>query len=569
MQAFRGVAKQHIAAMKGDDWVMKEARTDTAGVLHDGISAELTAFEDRFDYDAESTLARAVELEAAAEELGDVALQLRARLLQAAMWRRSGDLAESVRACWQVNGWAAEHDHRALLSRSYVQLSACYQSLGDAAAVLEYAVCAASALDDSTPPRARAACLMRLGDALVMGRSFEAARERYGQAERIAVASADVDLRIVILNNLAVAEQSAGDVTGSWRTIERLREVAAAAGQQLQPDMLDTIAWTEIALGRYADAERTARQSIEQQDPASVLQDAASHAEYRLTLAVAQRHRGAVDEAQDSLDACIALCDERGLAAVRVRAIEEQAELYAAAGDPDLAFTTYKQFHAAYVDLLSTQREAQARTRQVMFEVAEARQEAEQFREQARLDPLTGLRNRRYVDEQLPLVLEQAGRTGAPVTVAVLDLDHFKRINDTCSHDIGDQVLVAFAGLLVDAAQASAVHADTTTVAGFAARLGGEEFLLVITDVAPADAVCRLDDLRQAVADHPWHAITGDVPVTVSIGVTVAQPDSTQNSLLDRADASLYTAKNDGRNRLCLDPQATVVERRRYRENRP
>jgi diguanylate cyclase (GGDEF)-like protein len=525
------------------------SRAATVDLRPDGIRAALERFEDRFDYEAESALAEVRQLQAAATAVGDPALVMRARLVQATIRRRGGDLAASMRTCWEVNGWATEHGDRTLLSRSYVQLSAGYQSLGDAAAVLEYAVCAADLLDDSTPTRAHAAGLMRLGDALVMNGSFDAARTRYRQAERTAAAGADVDLRIVILNNLAVADQAAGDVHRSWAAIELLREVAADAGQPLEPDMLDTIAWTEIALGRYADAELTARLSIERHRPTSALQDAASPAEYRLTLAVAQRHRGALTEAQVSLDACIALCDARDLAAVRVRALQEQAEVYAAGGDPGRAFHTHKEFHAAYEHLQSTQREAQARTRQVMFEVAEARQEAERFREQARRDPLTGLRNRRYVDEHLPALLTSMRRTGPPVTVAILDLDHFKRVNDTCSHEVGDQVLVAVAGLL-----AAAAGEATGPGSGFAARLGGEEFLLVITDVAASEAVRRLETLRRTVAEHPWGPVTGTLAVTVSVGVAVAGAGSTRNALLERADACLYVAKRRGRNQVMLDP---------------
>ena len=79
-----------------------------------------------------------------------------------------------------------------------------------------------------------------------------------------------------------------------------------------------------------------------------------------------------------------------------------------------------------------------------MFETAEAREEAEHFREQARRDPLTGLRNRRYVDEELPALIAAGGE----LTVAIVDLDHFKWVNDRLSHDVGDQVLVLVAKLL-------------------------------------------------------------------------------------------------------------------------
>ena len=152
-----------------------------------------------------------------------------------------------------------------------------------------------------------------------------------------------------------------------------------------------------------------------------------------------------------------------------VRVHQEQAELHAARGEFAAAFAVHKVFFAAYNDLHSEQREAQARTRQAMFETAEARQEAERFREQARRDPLTGLRNRRYVDEQLPGLID----ADPELTVAIVDLDRFKRVNDLLSHDVGDQVLVLVAKLLET--ELAAVSPD-----GFVARMGGEEFLMVL-----------------------------------------------------------------------------------------
>jgi len=229
---------------------------------------------------------------------------------------------------------------------------------------------------------------------------------------------------------------------------------------------------------------------------------------------------------------------------VLVRVHQEQAELHAARGEFAEAFAVHKIFFSAHNALHSTQREAQARTRQAMFETTEARQEAERFREQARRDPLTGLPNRRYVDEHLPALIARPG----PLWVAVLDLDHFKQINDRCSHEAGDRVLIAVAGLL-----AAAVAAAGEGTASFAARLGGEEFLLVL-DLPDGAAVACLERVRQAVADHDWMPVTGGMPVTVSIGASAATPDATQATLLARADRRLYDAKRTGRDRVCLTP---------------
>jgi diguanylate cyclase (GGDEF)-like protein len=176
-----------------------------------------------------------------------------------------------------------------------------------------------------------------------------------------------------------------------------------------------------------------------------------------------------------------------------------------------------------------------------MFETTEARQEAERFREQARRDPLTGLRNRRFLDEELPELIA----AGGPLTVAIVDLDHFKRVNDQLSHDVGDQVLVQVAKLLET--ELAAVSPD-----GFVARMGGEEFLLVLPGTEVADATAHLDGVRRAIRCFDWAELTRGVPVTVSIGMAGLQdlPTPTQASLLSTADRHLYVAKHAGRDRV-------------------
>jgi diguanylate cyclase (GGDEF)-like protein len=219
--------------------------------------------------------------------------------------------------------------------------------------------------------------------------------------------------------------------------------------------------------------------------------------------------------------------------------------LYAAGGDFARAFETHKEFFAELEKLRSVQREAQARNRHALFETAEARQEAERFREQARRDPLTGLRNRRYVDEHLPSLMADASATGEPLAVAIVDLDHFKRINDTLSHEVGDQVLRAVAKLL---------EAELATFApsGFAARLGGEEFLVALPGVGLAEAAGHLEDLRITIRSHGWDELTRGLPVTVSIGVAASNKTAVtgQLALLSAADRNLYAAKDGGRDRV-------------------
>jgi diguanylate cyclase (GGDEF)-like protein len=361
-----------------------------------------------------------------------------------------------------------------------------------------------------------------------------------------------------MLNNYAYTEFQIGDHQRAQEVAERLQALATEHGFELDPAVLDTIGAIEIENGRFAEAEQTLLECIRRHGDGRH-EDADALAEYLLTLARAQRGLGATDRAQVSLDASRALCVERELGDVLVRVHQEQAELHAVRGEFAEAFAAHKLFFGAYHKLHSLQREAQARTRQAMFETVEARQEAERFREQARRDPLTGLRNRRYVDEQLPRMIED----DPALTLAIVDLDHFKRVNDLLSHDVGDQVLVQVAKLLET--ELAAVCPD-----GFAARMGGEEFLIVLPGTSVVMATRRLDGIRRAVSCFDWTEITHGVPVTVSIGVAgrAEAAVATQPALLSTADRNLYAAKHGGRDQV-VSSVTGAVRQRTIRDSAP
>ncbi|MFP4438742.1 MAG: diguanylate cyclase [Chloroflexaceae bacterium] len=168
----------------------------------------------------------------------------------------------------------------------------------------------------------------------------------------------------------------------------------------------------------------------------------------------------------------------------------------------------------------------------------------ENLREQAIRDPLTGLFNRRFLNETLIQTLSHARRYQRSMAIYLLDLDHFKYINDTYGHDAGDAVLRAVGSLLRTGLRSG----DT------ACRFGGEELLVVLPEITEEDAIIRADMLRQAISALDIEHGNSLLPaVTVSIGVAVF-PDhgSTHDALLTAADRALYRAKAAGRNRVCV-----------------
>ncbi|QLP97895.1 MAG: PleD family two-component system response regulator [Rhodoblastus sp.] len=164
--------------------------------------------------------------------------------------------------------------------------------------------------------------------------------------------------------------------------------------------------------------------------------------------------------------------------------------------------------------------------------------------EAAIVDPLTGVNNRRYLDSHLAAMLAQASAQRKPVSVMLLDIDHFKRVNDTHGHEAGDAVLRGFAARVKSAIRG----------ADLVARMGGEEFLVAMPDT-PLDVALKVAErLREAVAATSF-AVRDDltIPVTVSVGVATRQDGADADELLRRADRALYRSKSDGRNRVSAE----------------
>jgi diguanylate cyclase (GGDEF)-like protein len=160
--------------------------------------------------------------------------------------------------------------------------------------------------------------------------------------------------------------------------------------------------------------------------------------------------------------------------------------------------------------------------------------------ELAELDELTGSFNRRCIMRLLDDEVIRANRSKAPCTVALIDLDWFKRINDKFGHPTGDEVLRTFA---------ITIFANIRSIDKFG-RYGGEEFLLVLPDTPRDKAVQMLDRLRAIIQALDWSAFSDGLNVTISAGVATLGPQDTPDTVLARADSALYAAKRLGRNRV-------------------
>jgi diguanylate cyclase (GGDEF)-like protein len=174
-------------------------------------------------------------------------------------------------------------------------------------------------------------------------------------------------------------------------------------------------------------------------------------------------------------------------------------------------------------------------------DVTELQRMTEELKRMSKTDPLTGIANRRGLIEALEKEFSRARRQGHALSVLMLDLDHFKQINDRHGHTTGDAVLRGFVQIVM----------PEIRISDYFARMGGEEFVILLPESGLGSARQLAERLCRAVASQTFSSPQGAFSITVSIGVaTIRDNDSNPENLLSRADRCLYAAKSEGRNRV-------------------
>lgn len=183
----------------------------------------------------------------------------------------------------------------------------------------------------------------------------------------------------------------------------------------------------------------------------------------------------------------------------------------------------------------------EAMKQQVLQRTQELEVANQELQRQASTDPLTKLLNRRGFDTQAALALALACRGNRPLSVLTLDIDFFKRINDTYGHDVGDVVLQRIAQALTQRARQTDI----------VARFGGEEFVLLLPDTDAQAATALAEALRRSIAQQPIPPV-GAVQISIGVSSLRCNAEDSLHALLKRSDEALYRAKQSGRNRVCL-----------------
>lgn len=503
------------------------------------IDAELVDLETRRYTDPRGIGERAQALVTLARRHRLTAQKYRARLIVADQASRSEDVAGAVEAARTILLQSRARGELTVAARSEAVIAWCLfrmGAIGDAAA---HAVEAVHLLPRDAPPH------LVVDHRMILALLSALNSRDQGYAPGFDAILADAErlgnprLLLSVLNNYAYTHFTHGRSGEAIRLVARLEAVSAASGIALNSTILDTVASVLLETGDLEGAEAVARAMVE---PAFALAEAEVRAtpEALLTLARIRHRRGHPAEALDLVLRAEEVAAARGLPEITAMATLDKSRLLAELGDHRGAYEALSLSHQTWIVVRDREAEARASSLHLLFETEQARQRSLVLEELAERDPLTGLWNRRHLDRILPGMLTDHQVAGEVLSLAIVDVDHFKQINDERNHLTGDAALSVIGDVL----------RPIVPEPGFTARLGGEEFVVVMpgADLAAAYAVC--EGIRLLIRSQRWDSITDGLPVTVSIGITTSNPSATVSRILNAADVALYQAKRSGRDQV-------------------
>ncbi len=532
------------------------------------VAAALNGARTQFREDPAGTLEVAIRCHEEATSLGDSNLCARALALEGQVALHRGDIRsglaltlEAERMLDAAAGHYAQAEVASLRSHVSFFTGAYSQSLTNAERAIEFADATG---DPDLRIFARRAAFVVFGNV-----SVRELRARIEELLELTIAAGAVWEQAITHNDIACYLEQAGDAEGARREIVLAQQLAETTSPNrfalavIHSTRADIELRDGNASAALVDAERSLALLGQDSDPNPYVLGASVRAQVQARMAL-----GHFDDAQQAGEAALGWLGDRMphtrsviLAAVAeaLRGAGRLAEAYEAlsrsAEIERQAFTEISELQLSLERAVLQARLARSesdalslKNRQLAEAHAELESRAEQLeelqeqlRDQAERDWLTGVHNRRFLAREL--AQPSTGRFGRLLSVAVVDLDHFKQVNDHYGHSVGDKVLVRAAALLCEVLRSSDI----------VVRSGGEEFLLLmpLTDEDSAFACC--ERIRRVISEEPWDTIAAGLTLTTSVGVATAEHAEDLEELVKLADNRLYEAKRSGRDCVVSD----------------
>jgi two-component system, cell cycle response regulator len=502
-----------------------------------GLDARLDALELELYVNVAGIAAQAGALAAQARGDGATFQEARAELVLSDALSRSGALQEALAIQSEVSAQARARGDALIDARAACLLSSTYWRIGLAAECQLAAEESVRLLEEPCPPHWPAEHYMVLALWTSHDRAGAVDFALFEESVRRARELDAPLMLLAILNNYAwTACQHAEHVPLAERLVAEMELLVDSGRAAPSAATLDTIGWVHLLAGRLDRAERVFADALASADRVEP-DDEAAMLSHR---AEVWRRQGRLKEASALLERARAIAIQVGTPEYAVEALRELARIDAALGDHRRAYRRLARFVDEQRSAERAESERRATIVQSVYGTQVERAQRRFYERLASRDALTDLLNRRHVEAELPRLLA-AGR----VAVAMLDVDHFKRINDRHSHDAGDAVLRRLAQIFEE-------HVARLSPGSFAARLGGEEFVLVVPALEAVETAAALEAVRHAVEVEDWSTLAGSARPTVSVGLVSVSPGSglATADVLGEADGLLYEAKRLGRNRI-------------------
>jgi diguanylate cyclase (GGDEF)-like protein len=509
----------------------------------DGARRALELARSTFMEDPTGALAATIRCQEAGRALGDASLRSRAGCLQAAVSLHRGDLHGALALALEAERAAEGLDDPATVA----ELSAVKAQLrfftGAHAEALRHAEQAIRAADESGSSALR--LFARRATCLVFGNL--GVRDWPDRLAELLALAIEIGARweeAISRNDLACLHAERGDVAAAEAEIDRALEVARGLAPHNR-FALGVIHSTRgdvmLAAGRpeeaLADAERSLALLVAIGDPNPYVLGATVRVEVQALMSL-----GRFDDAQRSGEGALTGLGDR-LPQTRSLILAAVADAMRDAGRLEEAYDALARSAALERQALRELYEVQLGLERATLEANALAAANRRLREQADRDFLTGLHNRRFLARELERRTHD-GLDGA-FSLAVLDLDHFKSVNDRHGHDVGDQVLVRAAALLRDMLRSS----------DLVVRSGGEEFIVLMPGTDACAAAACGERIRNAVRDEPWERLAPGLRATVSVGVATTAEPADLEALIKLADERLYEAKRGGRDCVVREPR--------------